>query len=119
MSTPAIAEGTPLVAAIVGDCEPDLRCLLRDVLVEHDTLLDGDMVVLPPDLVFAVVTRDDANAVLTAARVLASGRPIIALLPLADDALAELAFLYGAAATYAFDTPIDRLRAVLHALDPR
>jgi hypothetical protein len=116
MREPARVEAGRPSAGIVGECDAALQGVLREVLAELGATCEDQSPPIPPDLVFAIVSSEDATAVLTAARLLASGRPIVAILPMRDEALAELAILFGASASYALDTPLDRLRAIVEAL---
>jgi hypothetical protein len=101
--------------ALLGETDEPLKAVLFDVLAELGLSADHDLT-HPPDLVLAMVTRDDATAVLTAARTLAGRTPIVAILALTDEALSELSLAFGAATCYALDRPLDRLRAVVRTL---
>lgn len=102
-------------AGWVGPEDPQLYGLLSDVLGEAGIELN----VRPPehpDVVLAAVhgsSIDAVSAVLSSARQLAQQAPVIALLPIGDDRLAQRCIQLGAQGCWALDTPLSLLRSLL------
>jgi hypothetical protein len=111
------AAASRLHVALLGDADESLKAVLEDVLAELGLATDSDLTHVPA-LVLAFVTRDDAVNILTAARTFAARAPIVAVSALTDEPLAEISVAFGAAAYYALDRPLDRLRAVVRTLLP-
>jgi hypothetical protein len=98
-------------AVLLGDAilfEGLLVDILRDLRIEVDVVFDGR-----PDLVFAVVREADVARVLYLAHRAAFGAPIVAVMPMRDDRLAQSAILGGASAICSLDGPLDALRVTL------
>jgi hypothetical protein len=66
--------------------------------------------------VIAVVGRDNLKRVLSEARLLAAHAPILAVMSMSDDDCEELALQLGAAAYWALEWPITRLRGLVVAM---
>lgn len=96
--------------ALVGRGVDHLATLLADLL--RDLGVESEFVDLQaaPGFVVAVVTPESVAWVLGSARLV--GVPLIAVLPISDDWLAERCTALGANAVFALDTPLDRLRAI-------
>jgi hypothetical protein len=114
--TAELARQPSFSAALLGECADSLRSVLNDVFDEFGVRLDPDVPAIPPDLVVAIVEHNDATAILTAAKLLAGGAPIVVIIAIGDDRLVNFAIMFGAAACYAMDTPLDCLRDVLRAV---
>lgn len=100
-------------AVLLGTTDASLRSVLADVLGEVGVEVGGDST---PDLVLAVVDRDDVKEVVAGARERGGGCPIIAILTLTDDRLEARAIAAGAHACCALDRPLDRLKSALTRL---
>ncbi len=106
-------------AVLVGEGGGPLVELLSDVLADVGVALSVDDGDAPPasgrgarpDLVLVVVDRNDIPGLLGRARAVASGAPVIAILPFHDERLERQVLASGADGLYSLDTPIERLKS--------
>jgi len=99
--------------ALSGGMIEPLKRLLGDVLT--DSGVRHDLIAQPGacDVVMVMVSWGDDLRVIAEARALAGGAPLLAILPFADDELAQQVLLAGAQGWFALDTPLGLLRASL------
>lgn len=103
-------------AIVVGSAEAPVKDLLADALSDIPVDVHVEPHIGPFDLVIAVVARDNLRRVLSEARLLAAHAPILAVMSMSDDDCEELALKSGAAAYWALEWPITRLRGLVVAM---
>lgn len=106
-----------LNAVLMGESDA-FRALLVDVLLDLRVELElHEGGTVRPDIVFAIVRQGDVFGVLELAKRAAFGAPIVAVMALGDERMAQRAALAGANVICALDGPLDSLRhAFLGAL---
>ena len=106
-------DALPRMARLQG-ADESLRSLLRDVLGDMGIVLEEDGGGERPDVVLALVQREDSvSGVLRGAGETSGPTPIIVLLPFEDERLRCLAMRLGARSCYALDTPLEVLKRQL------
>ena len=102
---------------VLHGADESLRALLSDVLEDMGLLLRGSGAGARPDVVLALVQREDSvPRVLRVAGDEAGAAPVVVLLPFEDERLRQLAMSLGARDCYALGTPLERLKRLLHHL---
>ena len=103
-------------AIVVGSIEGAVRELLADALSELRVDVHGEPGDAPVELVIAIVTRESVKGVLAESKLLAAHAPILAVTSLLNGDCEELALQGGAAAFWALEWPITRLRGLVEAM---
>lgn len=105
---------SPLEVGLHG-ADESLRSLLSDVLGDMGIrLVPPEARVGPPDVVLALVEREDSVPRVLRAVAECSGRvPVLVLLPFEDERLRRLAMGLGAWGCYALGTPLEALKRLL------
>lgn len=112
-----MAEPTTLSIICLGAVDDALRALVRDVLGDQGLrIYFAPRWHHAPDLVLAGVRQWDVTAVMSSARQVAGAVPILAILPINDERLVQLACAAGAWACFALDTPLARLKECVGGL---
>jgi len=94
--------------------DESLRSLLSDVLGDMGIPLEADGAGARPDVVLALVQREDSvPGVLRAVEEASGAAPVIVLLPFEDERLRCLAMRLGARSCYALGTPLEALKRLL------
>ncbi|OJT21344.1 hypothetical protein BO221_26335 [Archangium sp. Cb G35] len=104
----------PCCVILAPDADESLRSLLSDVLGDMGIALRPGGGGTRPDVVLALVQREDSmSRVLGAAGNEAGAAPVFALLPFEDERLRQLAVSLGARGCYALGTPLEFLKELL------
>ena len=104
----------PCCVILAPEADESLRSLLRDVLDDMGIALRPFGTVERPDVVLALVQREDSvSRVLRVAGNEAGGAPVCVLLPFEDERLRRLALSLGAYGCYALGTPLEELKELL------
>lgn len=104
----------PCCVILAPDADESLRSLLSDVLGDMGIALRAGGGVERPDVVLALVQREDSmSRVLRVAGNEAGAAPVFALLPFEDERLRRMAVSLGARGCYALGTPLELLKELL------
>jgi hypothetical protein len=104
----------PCCVILAPDADESLSSLLSDVLGDMGIALRAAGGVERPDVVLALVQREDSiSRVLRRAGNEAGQAPVFVLLPFEDERLRSLALSLGARGCYALGTPLELLKELL------
>ncbi|PTL85142.1 hypothetical protein [Vitiosangium sp. GDMCC 1.1324] len=107
----------PCCVILAPDADESLSSLLRDVLSDMGIALRPFGGAQRPDVVLALVQREDSvSRVLQAAGNAAGQAPVFVLLPFEDERLRRLAMSLGARGCYALGTPLELLKGLLRSV---
>jgi hypothetical protein len=105
-----------MTTACVHGGDGPLRALLADVLGECGVTVSPGAQPHTAQLLVVPVTTDLGLRRLLLLAATRPARPVLAVLPFEDEALAAQALSLGASGCYALGTPLERLRSVVRTL---